>query len=46
MGVTIGGDDSKNGNNTRLLVIMCVRLSRKIGLRNFTNQTQIKKVNG
>ena len=29
MGVTIGGDAAKNGNNTNLLVIMRVRLSQK-----------------
>ena len=46
MGVTIGGDPSKNGKNTHLLVILCVTLSHKIGLNNLMNQTQIKKVNG
>ena len=46
MGVKIGGDPSKNGKNTHLLVILCVTLSHKIGLNNLMNQTQIKKVNG
>ena len=45
MGVTIGDNASKNGKNTHLLVIMCVRLSQKIGLHNLTNRTQIKKGN-
>ena len=39
MGVTIGGDAAKSVKNTHLLVIMCVRLSQKIGLLDFTNRT-------
>ena len=46
MGVTIGGDASKSGKNAHLLVVMCVRLSHKIGLLNLTNRTQFKKGNG
>ena len=37
MGVTIGGGAAKSGNNTNLLLIMCVRLSQKIGLLDLTN---------
>ena len=44
-GVKIDGDATKSCKNTHLLVIMCVRLSKKIGLHNLTNQTQFKKVN-
>ena len=46
MGVKIWGDAAKVGNNTHLLVIMCVRPSQKIGLLNFTNWARFKKVNG
>ena len=46
MGVTIGGDAAKSGNNTHLLVVMRVRLSQKIGLINLTNCTRFKKGNG
>ena len=42
-GVAIGGDAVKINNNTHLLVIMCVRISHKIGLPNLTNKTQFKK---
>ena len=42
--VTIGGDTTKN--DTHLLVIMCVRLSQKIGLIDLSNRTKSKKVNG
>ena len=37
MGVTIGVDAAKSGKNTHLAVMMCVRLSQKIGLLNLTN---------
>ena len=46
MGVTIGGNAAKSGNNTHLLVVMRVRLSHIIGLIVLTNQTQFKKGNG
>ena len=46
MGIKIGGDDSKSGKNTHLLVVMRVRLSQKIGLLDLTNWTQFKKGNG
>ena len=46
MGVTIGGDAEKSGENTHLLVIMRMRLSQKIDLLDLTNRTQFKKVNG
>ena len=45
-GVKIWGDAAKIGKNTNLLVIMCVRLSHKIGLLDLTNRTQFKKLNG
>ena len=38
MGVTIWGGAAKSGNNTPLLVVMCTRLSQKIGLIDLTNQ--------
>ena len=34
MGVKIGGYVAKSGKKTNLLVIICVRLSQKIGLHN------------
>ena len=46
MGVTIGGDAEKSGNNTHLLVIMRVRLSQKISLLDMTNRIRFKKGNG
>ena len=46
MGVTIGDDAEKIGENTHLLVIMRMRLSQKIDLLDLTNRTQFKKVNG
>ena len=46
MGVKIGGDATKSGKNTNLLVIKCVRLYQKIGLLDLANWTQFKKVNG
>ena len=46
MGVTIGVDAAKSGNNTHLLVIMRGRLSQKISLINSINWTQLKKING
>ena len=46
MGVTLGGDADKSGNNTNLLVIMRVRLSQKISPLDFMNQNQQKKVKG
>ena len=46
MGVKIGGDTSSSGNNTLLLVIICVRLLQKIGQRNLTNSNQLRKGNG
>ena len=46
MGVTIGCDAAKSGKNTHLLVVMCVRLSQKIGPLDLTNRTRFKKVNG
>ena len=33
-------DATKIGNNTHLLVVMCMRLSQKIGLLDLTNQTR------
>ena len=46
MGVTIEGIAAKIGKNTHLLVMMCVRLSQKIGLLNLTNRTRLQKGNG
>ena len=46
MGVTIWGDAAKSGKNTHLLVVMCVRLSQKIGLLDLTNRTRFKEGNG
>ena len=43
MGMKIGGDTTKIGNNTHLLVTMRVRLSQKIGLLDLTNWTRFKK---
>ena len=45
MGVTIGGDASKSGKNTHLLVIIFVRLLQKIGMTDLANHTQFKKGN-
>ena len=39
IGVIIGGDAAKIGNNTHLLVVVRVSLLQKIGLTNLTNQT-------
>ena len=39
MGVIIGVDAAKSGNNTHLLVVVRVSLLQKIGLTNLTNQT-------
>ena len=39
IGAIIGGADTKSGNNTHFLVIMCVKLTQKIGLHNLTNWT-------
>ena len=39
MGVTIGGDAAKIGNNINLLVIMRAGLSQKTSLLNLKNQT-------
>ena len=44
MGVTIGRDATKSGNNTHLLVIMLVRISHKIGMYNLANRTGLKKL--
>ena len=46
MGVTIGGDVAKTGNNNHLLVMMFVMLSQKIGMIDLTSQTQFKRGNG
>ena len=46
MGVLIGGDTAKNGNNTNLLLIMRVRLLQKIGLLDLTKRIRFKKENG
>ena len=46
MWVTIGGDVTKNGKNTHLLVIILIRLSQKIGLIDLKNRTQFIKGNG
>ena len=46
MGLKIEGGAAKSGKNTHLLVIICMRLSQKMGLLDFMNQTQFKKVNG
>ena len=46
MGVKIGSDAAKSGSNTTFLVIMCLRLSQKIGLIDLTNRTRFKKGNG
>ena len=43
MGVTIGGDAAKSGENTHLLVIMGVRLSQKIGYARLDESDSIKK---
>ena len=43
MGVKIGSDAGKIGNNTRLLVVMRARLLHKIGLHNLTNWNRFKK---
>ena len=40
MGVTIGGNAAKSGNNTNLLVIMRLGLSQKIGLHSLTDWTR------
>ena len=40
MGVTNGGGAAKIGKNTRLLVIMCVRLLQNIGLIDLKNRTR------
>ena len=45
MGVTIGGDYSKIGKNTHLLVIMRMRLSQKIGQIDLKIWTGFKKGN-
>ena len=45
MGVTIGGDAAKSGKNTRLLVVLRVRLSQNICLLDLTNQTRFKNGN-
>ena len=37
MGVTFWGAAENNGNNTHLLLIMCARLSQKIGLHDLVN---------
>ena len=41
MGITIGGDATKSGKNTHLLVIMRMKLSKKIGLIDLTNPPTI-----
>ena len=46
MGITIGGDSDKSGNNTHLLLLMRMRLSEIFVLISLTNQTQFKKGNG
>ena len=46
MGVLIGVNDDKSGNNNYLVVIMCVRISHNIGLLDLTNRTRYKKGNG
>ena len=46
MGVTIGGDATKIGRNTNLLVVMRVRLFQEMGLLDLKNRTQFKKLNG
>ena len=46
MGVKIGGDAEKSGNNTHLLVIVCVSLLQKIDLLDLTNRIRFKKGNG
>ena len=43
MGVKIGGDADKSGNDTHLLVVMHVRLLQKIGPLDLTNRTRFKK---
>ena len=40
MGVKIGGDTSKSGKNTHLLVIISVRLLQKIGQLDLTDWPQ------
>ena len=44
--MTIGIDAARSGNNTHLLVIMRMRLSKKIGLIDLMNWTRLKKING
>ena len=46
MGVKIGRDSAKSGNNTHLLVIICVRILQKIGLLDLMNLNRFKKENG
>ena len=46
MGVKIGHDAAKSGKNTHLLVIICVRISQKIGLLDLINHNGFKKENG
>ena len=42
IGVTIGGDAAKSGNNTHLLVMMRVGILKKFGLRNLMRWSQFK----
>ena len=42
MGVKIGRDSAKSGKNTHLLVMICVRISQKIGLLDLMNLTRFK----
>ena len=46
MGVKIGVDAIKIGNNTHLLVVISVRILQKIGRLNLTNWTWFKEGNG
>ena len=43
MGVKIRDDAAKSGKDTHLLVVICMRLSKKIILLDLTKQTQFKK---
>ena len=43
--VTIGGDATKSGKNTHLLVVMRVRILQKMGLLDLKNRTQFKTEN-
>ena len=43
MGLIIGGDAAKSGNNTHLLVVLHMRQWQKIGVPNLKMLTQFNK---